>query len=310
MNKVVIRDSLAAFFRSLPYFKGKYRLGPILIPLLTRDQCEEECLVTLTMQDGSIMRIDLRCFTEQRSFFAGEYDGDIIRQISRILQPGSIVLDIGANIGFYSIPLGRKLQKLSGGAKLWAFEPVKTNFDRLVNLVEINNLEDIVYPIHTALGNQEGEIQLQLSELDTSRGSTTGNAFWLKEAQSDQSKSSSSSPITKLDTFVVKHNITACDFIKVDIEGAEFEFLKGGLNFITTTRPIIYGEFNSVWVKEFGYSFLDIAELAKPWDYNLYKQEGRKTFIQIKEPQVGISNVLMVPQEKSPSILRALGIRL
>ena len=309
MIKLAIRNSLGAFFRSLPYFKGKYRLGPILIPLLTNYQVEEDCLVTLTMQDSSIMRLDLRSFTEQRAFFSGEYDGGIISRISNILTPGSIVLDIGANVGFYSIALGRKLKKLAGSSQLWAFEPVKSNFDRLVNLVEINNLEETVQPIQTALGNQEGEIQLQLSELDVSSGSKTGNAFWLKDIQSDQSQSSYSSPITKLDNFVTQHNIKTCDFIKVDIEGAELEFLKGGLNFITMTRPIIYGEFSSFWVKEFGYSFLDIAQLAKSLDYNLYKQIGRKDFIEIKQPQIGISDVLMVPQEKPGTILKALGIK-
>jgi len=309
MIKVAIRNSLGTFFRSLPYFKGKYRLGPALIPLLTNYQMEEDCLVTLTMQDGSIMRLDLRSFTEQRAFFTGEYDGGIVSRISSILTPGSIVLDVGANVGFYSIALGRKLQKLAGGSQLWALEPVKSNFERLVNLVEINNLEETVKPIRTALGNQEGEIQLQLSELDVSSGSKTGNAFWLKDIQSDQVKSSCSSPITKLDSFVTQHNIKSCDLIKVDIEGAELEFLKGGLNFIPSTRPVIYGEFSSFWLKEFGYSFLDIAKLAKSWDYNLYQQVGRKDFIEIKEPQIGMSDVLMVPQEKPKTILKSLGVK-
>lgn len=304
--KVALRNSLAAFFRYFPYFKGKYRLGPTLIPLLTRYEVEEDCMITFPMRDGSIMSLDLRSFTEQRSFFSGEYDGGIIQIISNILKPGSTVLDIGANIGFYSIALGQKLQKLSSGSKLWAFEPVKSNFDRLVNLVEINNLENTVYPIRTALGNQEGEIQLQ--QLNKSTGSTTGNAVWVKQVLPDQIKPNCSSPITKLDTFVKKHNITACNFIKVDIEGAELEFLQGGIDFITTTRPIIYAEFEPFWVNEFGYSFLDVAKLAKDWDYSLYKQVGRKSFAQIKEPQVGISDILMVPKEESLSTLNAWGV--
>lgn len=37
--KTAVRNSLAYFFRSLPYFKGKYRLGSVLVPLLTNNQC-------------------------------------------------------------------------------------------------------------------------------------------------------------------------------------------------------------------------------------------------------------------------------
>ena len=304
--KVAIRNSLAAFFRYLPYFKGKYRLGPTLIPLLSKYEVEEDCLVTFQMRDGSIMRLDLRSFTEQRAFFSGEYDGGIIQRIYSILKPGSTIFDIGANVGFYSIALGRQLKKISCDSKLWAFEPVKPNFDRLVNLVEINRLQNTVYPVNIALGNQEGEIQLHMG--DKCNYSTTGNAVWLRESLAVKIEPNCSSQITKLDTFVKKHNIEACDLIKVDIEGAELEFLQGGINFITRNRPIIYGEFSPYWSKEFGYSFMDVAELVSSWEYNLYKQIGRKNFVQIKEPQVGIEDVLMVPQEQSFSTLDALGV--
>jgi FkbM family methyltransferase len=304
--KTAIRNSLAYFFRTLPDFKGKLRLGPAILPLMTNYLNEQECLVTIKMRDDTIMSLDLRSYLEQKVVFSCEYDADIINAISSILKPHSNVLDIGANVGLYSIPLGKKLKKLSGEGQLWAVEPVKPNFNRLVNLVELNQLYNTIHPINVALGNQEGEIQLQLTELNNS---ITGNAFWVKELMPERIDITSySSQITKLDTLATKYNITSCDFIKVDIEGAEMEFLKGGINFITKTRPIIYGEFNRFWVKEFGYSFLDVAKLAKSWHYNLYKQVGRKNFIEIKEAQIGIQDVLMVPQEKSSSILDAWNV--
>ncbi len=304
--KIATRNLLAYFFRSLPYFKGKNRLGTALIPLMTNYDVEQDCLVTIKMQDSSIMRLDLRSLLEQKVFFTGEYDGGIIQILSEILNPGIVIFDVGANIGLYSIPLGEKLKKIAGKSQIWAFEPVTSNFNRLVNLVEANKLTNIVYPVNTALGNEEGKIQLCMG--DKKNNSSTGNAVLLKGTLVEQEISTCSSTMTKLDNFVGKHHIEKCDIIKVDIEGCEMDFLLGGMNFIQKTRPIIYGEFNPFWVKYFGYSFVDVAELVIPWEYKLYQQVGRKKFVEIKEVKEDIEDVLMIPQEKSTDILSKLRI--
>jgi hypothetical protein len=110
-----------------------------------------------------------------------------------------------------------------------------------------------------------------------------------------------------IDTFVQKNNIDKCDLIKVDIEGAELDFFLGGINFITRCRPIILSEFNEYSANEFGYEFIDIAELARSWDYDLYKQVGRKNFIKVGKPLIGLNNFLMIPKEKPDNILDKLG---
>jgi FkbM family methyltransferase len=301
--KIALRNSLAYCSRSLPYFKGKYRLGTALIPLMTNNELEQECLVKIRMQNGSVVHLDLRSQLEQKVFFSGEYDGGIIQILSRVLHPGIVIFDVGANIGLYSISLGEKLKKIAGKSQIWAFEPVTSNFNRLVNLIEANNLTNIVYPINTALGNEEGEIKLCMEN-----NLTTGNAVLLKGSLVQQERSTCSSTITKLDNFVTKHHIEKCDLIKVDIEGAEMDFILGGINFIQKTRPIIYGEFNPFWVKDFGYSFVDIANLVIPWEYKLYRQVGRQKFVEIKEVKEDIADVLMIPQEKLTGLLSKLNL--
>lgn len=301
--KIALRNSLAYFSRSLPYFKGKYRLGTALIPLTTNHELEKDCLVRIRMQNGSIVHLDLRSQLEQKVFFSGEYDGGIIQILSRVLHPGIVIFDVGANIGLYSISLGEKLKKIAGKSQIWAFEPVTSNFSRLVNLIEANNLTNIVYPINTALGNEEGEVKLCMEN-----NLTTGNAVLLKGSLVQQETLTCSSKITKLDNFVTKHHIENCDLIKVDIEGAEMDFILGGINFIQKTRPIIYGEFNPFWVKHFGYSFVDVADLVNPWEYKLYRQVGRQKFVEIKEVKEDIADVLMVPQEKLTGLLSKLSL--
>lgn len=302
---VLLRDIVAASFRAVPYFKGKNRLGLALTDWMTRYHIEQDCFVTFKMRDGSLMRLDLRSF-EKVAFFSGEYDRGVIQRLASVLRPGSTVLDVGANVGFYTIALGRKLKQLSNHTKLWAFEPVKSNFDRLVDLVSLNELSNVVQPINVALGNQNGDIQLHLA--DHQNQATTGNAVWLKGGMVSTIVPTCSAQIMTLDAFVQNHQIANCDLIKVDIEGAELEFLRGGANFINKSRPIIYSEFNQHWAHEFGYSFTDLAAYISSWEYKLYQQVGRCSFRHINQPLTGITNFLMVPQEKAPDALPQLGI--
>lgn len=159
--KLVLRNSLAKLFRSLPRFRGKSKLGSLLIHPLTNYQIEEECIMTVPMRDGSIMEIDLRNF-EKDAFFTGEYDYNLIQKLSKLLKSSCTLLDVGANIGFYSIALGNQLKRSFHNSKIWSFEPVQSNFDRLNCMIQANQLDEIVHLFKVALGNQEGEVSFHL----------------------------------------------------------------------------------------------------------------------------------------------------
>ena len=85
-------------------------------------------------------------------------------------------------------------------------------------------------------------------------------------------------------------------------------FLKGGINFISQHRPIIYGEFNSYWIKHFGHSFTDVVDLMKPLDYRFFKQESQGQFAEVLHPEDGIQDVILAPREIADSKLKRLEI--
>lgn len=300
MIKEKLCNTLGSVSRTMPHFRGKNKLMMSLLPYLVDNNIEKECLKTIKMRDGSMMLIDLRNF-EKKVFFTGLYEPGIMNVLFSIIKPNSTVFDVGANIGFYSINLGRRLKEMSEGSKLYAFEPVKTNFQRLEYLIELNELTNLIIPFNIALGNTQGEISLHLE----GKGST-GNAFWVRGDLEKPELSNCSSKITKLDTFVQENHIKECDLIKVDIEGAELDFLKGGANFINTCRPIILSEFNPYFVQAFGYSFKDIADIASSWGYKLYeKKRLEKSLIPIEKVYSSspeIKNILMIPKEKLDNI--------
>lgn len=300
MIKEKLCNTLGNLSRTIPNFRGKNKLMMPLLPYLIDDKVEQECLKTIKMRDGSMMLIDLRNF-EKEVFFTGLYEPGVMNVLFSIIKPNSTVFDVGANIGFYSINLGRKLNEMSEGSKLYAFEPVKPNFRRLEYLIELNKLTDIIIPFNIALGNTQGEISLHLE----GKGST-GNAFWTRGDLERPEPANCSSKITKLDAFVQENNIKECDLIKVDIEGAELDFLKGGTNFINRCRPIILSEFNPYCAESFGYSFKDISDIASSWGYELYeKKRLKKYLIPIKKVCLSsqeILNILMIPKEKLDNI--------
>lgn len=299
------RNLLAASARSLPSFRGKGSLGVAVGKRLTDFSDTNDCITTVKMRDGSLMRIDVRSKTEQWAYWTGEYDADVISRLATCLQEHCTVFDVGANVGFYSIALGKNLAGLNG--KLHAFEPVPSNYARLQECINLNQLESTITAHNIALGSEEGIIELYMA---TDNNASTGNAVVVKEKviTQDKLKGNATARITQLDSYVQEQGIESCHLIKIDIEGAEVMFLRGGGNFLGKTRPIIYGEFNPYWLKQFGHSFLDVVSIVKPWDYRLFKQQKGVRFTEVMQPEVGLADILLCPAETPNSVLSELGI--
>jgi FkbM family methyltransferase len=256
-----LRDGLARFLRQAPFFPGKEQLSRYLNRRLTdpRDECH--AIVTTRLVDGCRLRLDLRSEMEWPVFWSGGYDRSLLQLIYRLLPPGALVLDVGANIGLYSVPLGRWLQR--SGGQLSAVEPVQRNFDRLVENIALNRLERVVKPLRVALSDRQGTARLQR---DLGNRASTGNAALVG---TDWGQPNATAPMTTLDHLAAQENLNACHLIKADIEGGELALLRGGEDFIRHCRPLILCELNPFWMDRRGWTFADLVELAHSWDYQL-----------------------------------------
>lgn len=299
-----IRNLVAYLSRSTPYFRGKRRLGNILSHILTDFDSDRECISKVKIRDETLMQLDVRSRTEQWPYWTGNYDNDIISKLSNCLSENCVVFDVGAHIGFYSVPLGRQLQKLNG--QLYAFEPVKSNFERLTTNLSLNNLEDTVLAHNVALGDDESII---LMSMESNNNSNTGNVVMVKgEIPTNYFSINSKARLTRLDTFVKEQNIKSCHLIKIDVEGAEVMFLRGGASFLSQTRPIIYGEFNNYFLPKFGNSFLDVIDIVSPWNYRFFQKQKNDSFVEIKQLKPNLEHILLIPSETPDSILNQLGV--
>lgn len=103
-----------------------------------------------------------------RAAFTGEYDDEIIRYLTAYIAPGALVLDIGASLGFYTIPMAIAARSL--GAKVLAIEPIPANCSFLRQNIVRNGLGDVVDVIDVALGSSATTVDVHVE------GSGAGNA--------------------------------------------------------------------------------------------------------------------------------------
>ena len=139
---------LAQRLHSLPPSRYKSRLGRMLTKLLIHGRMNS--VAELRMRDGSKMLLDARSRNQSGLFWSGEYDQDDIDFFKVCITMGNAVFDVGANVGLITIPLARFLRDNDGGT-LVAFEPIKANFDRLVDAIRLNDLTQIVIPFNRPL---------------------------------------------------------------------------------------------------------------------------------------------------------------
>lgn len=209
------------------------------------------------MRLGHKMLVDLRSDTEFHAYYLGDFDTRAIGSALRLIRPDSTVLDVGANIGFWSIPLANHLK---GQGCLHAFEPVPANFRRLTENVRRNHLEGTAHLHESGLSDQNRSLQISLRE-DFANGAETGNAAIVVDSE-DLLFECTEIQVNRLDDIFGSLGVNRIDFIKADIEGHEDRFLGGAVNLIRRFRPILYVEINKAYYQRQG---RDAAAVFEEW---------------------------------------------
>ena len=136
------------------------------------------------------------------------------------LDCSGIFVDIGANIGYYSLIASKKY------AQVYAFEPIPDNINKLHKSININKITNIM-PIEKAISDIDDSI-LELTVFPTNMGGSRDIHDTINTSikHMDQYKINNIHTIT-FDSFVKKYGINTIDLIKVDVEGAELHVLNG-----------------------------------------------------------------------------------
>ena len=153
----------------------------------------------------------------------GYWENNLIKYAQQYLTDTSIILDIGANIGTWSIPLA------THNRKVYSFEPYDSSFYALCGNIFLNQKSNIV-PYHIALTDDATKkTKMFLPE--------TVNKGGCKLIETTE-ESPHQYTLSTIDSF----QFDRVDFIKLDVEGQELNVLKGGFRTITTYKPMIFFE--------------------------------------------------------------------
>jgi FkbM family methyltransferase len=178
--------------------------------------------------NGLWIRIDL---ARERSWWAGTHEPALQAELRRILHRNIVMYDVGAHIGFYSLPAARL------GAQVVAFEPDPDSAARLRAHIERNNLAQRVRVVEAAVWSASNPLISFRRGLPRSQGGVSCGVRQPVVA---------TGPIIPvkaicLDDFVADGG-PAPQLVKVDVEGAESEVLKGATDIVQAFRPILIVE--------------------------------------------------------------------
>ena len=101
-----------------------------------------------------------------------------------------------------------------------------------------------------------------------------------------------------LDDWFVEQGLRRLDFIKLDVEGAEFLVLAGAEQMLARFRPLILAEFDTYWISTHGRTAEQVTQWAAAHDYRMLGWDRhRRTFLPSDGP--GDDETLLVPAERA-----------
>ena len=212
--------------------------------------------------------------------------------VQRFVQPGMTVLDIGAHHGFYTL-LASKLVGPNG--RIYAFEPSPRERKALRLNLRLNRCKNVSVE-GFALAGQDSQGILHVVD----QWQTGCNSLEPPAADVTSTSTSVSIQVRRLDTWVLKKDIRKIDFIKLDVEGAELEVLRGtGEALRTILRPVLLCELQDVRTAVWGYKPKDAALYLSKLGYKWFHLGPGGSLVPAKENDSALDgNFVAVPDEQ------------
>jgi FkbM family methyltransferase len=201
----------------------------------------------------------------------GRWEPFVTRFVLDTLRPGDTFIDVGANIGYYSL-LASRLVGVNG--RVYSIEGSPSIFQRLSENVRRNHVTNATL-IHAIVSDKEGSKPFWLAAephggCSTSLESVAAHHPWLRASHMRLEGHVSSSPLINL---IPPENLFNARLIKVDVEGAEIEVL----------RPLVprLGRFcpRTAWMLELSPQLSPGGQADIDWIYHSFCGAGYRAFV-------------------------------
>ncbi len=242
--------------------------------------------------EGSRIEVTLGNDNSLCLYVCGSFEPNEFAFLDRVLKPGMVFVDVGANDGYFATFAAKKV---GASGRVVAVEPSSRERAHLSRNLALNSIANVtVLPI--ALGAAPGIVELKLAD-----GLHTGHNTLGDFAHEDVvSASSERVEMRTLDAAVERLGLSRVDVIKIDVEGGEGGVIAGGGNVISRWRPVLLLEINDRALRVQGYSAeLLLAELQSEFGYEILvwaKDGGIPAQWQAGQPMS--ENIVAFPRER------------
>jgi FkbM family methyltransferase len=245
---------LISYGRGLPYFPKKWKIVESLAP----NAAGAWQNLPPVKRRGIVFDLDPIDLLQRSIYYLGVYEVWETRFLERTVRPGWVVVDAGANIGYYTLIFARLVG--SEGCVL-ALEPAESRHSALVRNVALNKVANVRVS-RVALADQCGECSIVQPPK-----ANLGNFRLARQGEAGQE----TAPLVTLDHIISGQHLDRLDLIKVDIEGAETRFLNGGRDSIARFRPTIMIELNTAALGQSGSRPEDVIGFLEGFGYRFFR---------------------------------------
>lgn len=222
--------------------------------------------------DGHLMYLDP--LDSLRLSINGIYEEFATMIVKKIIKKGDVVIDLGANIGYYTLIFARIVGE---NGKAYAFEPEPLNVSLLKKNVEVNGYENVII-VNKAISNKTEKIKLYID--DENQGGHT------LSATNTKSKSIQIETVT-LDNYFKKGS-NKIKFIKMDIEGSEARAIDGMQCMLKNNNELqMMTEFNPYLLNKSGTDPEKYLYSLMKFDYKIFEIDRKKRkVLRVEIPQL------------------------
>ena len=226
----------------------------------------EPAIVVKTKYDNGIkINVNLQSHIDAQIFWQGyqEADRGEIILLKKLLKPDSIFIDVGANVGVFSLVAAL----IAKNGEIHAFEPSMRLFGNLKENIALNGFTNIKT---NNLGLFSETTNKTLHHPKGVGMVNAGAASLFQEVQIDTDNFESETiSLVTLDNYVEKNNLLRIDLIKMDIEGAEMNALQGATRSLVQFKPQILMELDEAYLHRAGSSFTEVLDFWNNLNYEV-----------------------------------------
>ena len=193
----------------------------------------DRTVVIKEIAPGVRLFIDLSDHVIGLNILRGRYEQDEIQFVRRALRLGDSAIDVGGHIGFFTMNMAAAV---GPEGRVYAFEPLETNANLLERSIVENGFGDRVRFQRAAVGAAPGTATLTFPEETLN----SGGAYLLRDGSAPLTGNQKKDvPLVALDALELRRPIR---LIKMDVEGAEPQVLRGAERILRDDRPVILSE--------------------------------------------------------------------